>query len=188
MRIAERYTGMAIGLHWLIFALIAAGFALAVYMVDLPLSPLKLKYFAWHKWLGVTVFALALVRIGWRLTHRPPPHEAAIARWQRSAAGAMHVVLYAMIVVIPLTGWLYSSAAGVPTVYLSVMRLPDLLVKDYALAELLKAVHVTFNYMLLVLVVIHSAAALQHHFIARDNVFRRMLPCIKPRRGNTGNA
>lgn len=100
----------------------------------------------------------------------------------------MHVVLYAMIVVIPLTGWLYSSAAGVPTVYLSVMRLPDLLVKDYALAELLKAVHVTFNYMLLVLVVIHSAAALQHHFIARDNVFRRMLPCIKPRRGNTGNA
>ncbi len=188
MRPQESYTRTAIALHWLIFALIAAGFALGIYMVDLPFSPLKLKYFAWHKWLGITVFALVLARIGWRLMHRPPPDDAIIPPWQRSVARAMHVVLYALIVVIPLTGWLYSSAAGVPTVYLSVMRLPALLVKDFALAELLKSVHVILNYTLLVLVAFHSVAAWQHHFIARNNVLRRMLPWTHPRRGNNGNA
>jgi len=108
--------------------------------------------------------------------------------WQRRAAGAMHWVLYALIVVIPVTGWLYSSAAGVPTVYLGVIALPDLVTKDKALAELLKSVHVTLNYSLLVLVVMHVAAALQHHFIVRDEVLARMLPGVRPRKGNSGNA
>jgi cytochrome b561 len=181
---SERYTATAIVLHWLVFTLIAAGFSLAVYMVDLTFSPLKLKYFAWHKWLGVTVFALALIRITWRLTHPPPPDEPTLSLWQLSAAHAVHTALYALVVVIPVTGWLYSSAAGVPTVYLSVMRLPDLLAKDASLAELLKSIHVTLNYMLLALVAIHTAAALQHHFFARDNVLSRMLPWINSRKKN----
>lgn len=183
----ERYTTTAIALHWLTFALIVCGFALAVYMVDLPLSPQKLAYFSWHKWIGVTVFVLALARIGWRLTHRPPPLGPALPLWQRRAAALLHVVLYSLIVIIPLTGWLYSSASGVPTVYLGVMRLPDLVAKDKASAELLKSVHVTLNYTLLVLVAFHIAAALQHHFIARDTVLARMMPWIR-RTGNSGNA
>lgn len=184
----ERYTATAIALHWLIFVLIACGFSLAVYMVDLPLSPQKLKFFAWHKWIGVTVFLLALARAGWRLTHAAPPWEASIPLWQQRAAAAMHVVLYSLVVIIPLTGWLYSSATGVPTVYLGVVHLPDLVAKDKALAELLKTVHVTLNYSLLVLVAIHAAAALQHHFVARDGVLWRMLPWVSPRKGNGGNA
>ena len=72
MPTAARYTQTAIALHWLIFALAACGFALAVYMVDLPLAPPKLKYYSWHKWLGVTVFLLALARLAWRLTHPAP--------------------------------------------------------------------------------------------------------------------
>ena len=184
----DRYTSTAIALHWIIFVLIAGGFALAVYMVDLPVSPQKLRYFAWHKWTGVTVFALALVRAAWRLTHRAPPWEAQIPAWQQRAAAVMHAVLYALIVVIPLTGWIYSSATGVPTVYLGIVQLPDLVAKDKALAELLKSVHVTLNYTLLTLVVAHMAAALQHHFIARDGVLKRMLPFVTPRKGNPGNA
>ena len=187
MPAADRYTTTAIALHWLIFVLIACGFALAVYMVDLPLSPLKLKYFSWHKWIGVTVFALALARVAWRLTHRAPPHRAALPRWQRRAAAVMHGVLYALIVIIPVTGWLYSSAAGVPTVYLGVIALPDLVTKDKALAELLKSTHVTLNYTLLILVIMHAAAALQHHFVIRDNVLSRMLPWAD-RRGRSGHA
>ncbi len=188
MSTTDRYTTTAIALHWLIFALIACGFTLAVYMVDLTLSPLKLKYFAWHKWLGVTVFLLALVRAAWRRTHRAPPFPPGIPEWQRHAASAMHMALYALILTIPVTGWLYSSAAGVPTVYLGVMPLPDLVLKDKALAELLKYVHVTLNYTLLVLVVMHVIAALQHHFVARDEVLARMLPWTHVRKGNPGNA
>src|SRR3954470_1967552 len=114
----DRYTATAISLHWVIFVFIACGFTLAVYMVDLPLSPAKLKYFSWHKWLGVTVFMLALARVAWRLTHQAPELSAATPRWQQRAATATHALLYVLIVVIPLSGWIYSSAAGVPTVYL----------------------------------------------------------------------
>jgi cytochrome b561 len=182
----DRYSAPAIALHWLIFALIAGGFALAVYMVDLPLSPAKLKYFSWHKWTGITIFFLALARVAWRLTHRAPPYAADFPLWQRRAAGAMHALLYALIVVIPLTGWLYSSAAGVTTVYFGVLPLPDLLAKDKALAELLKSVHVTLNYSLLILVLLHVMAALHHHFVVRDQILARMLPWAGPR--NAGSA
>src|SRR3954469_7660397 len=104
---ADRYTATAIALHWLIFILIACGFTLAVYMVDLPISPQKLKYFSWHKWLGVTVFVLALARVAWRWTHAAPALPAHMPKWQRSAANVSHVLLYVLILVIPLTGWLY---------------------------------------------------------------------------------
>ena len=188
MQISTRYTLTAIALHWLIFALIACGFTLALYMVDLPLSPQKLKYFGWHKWIGVTVFMLAVARLLWRLTHGAPAMPAEMPAWQRSAALATHVLLYALIVIIPVTGWLYSSAAGVPTVYLGVIQLPDLLAKNKALAEQLKWTHITLNYALLALVVAHVAAALHHHLVARDDVLRRMLPWIKTAKGNASNA
>ena len=188
MPATERYTSTAIALHWLTFALIACGFALAVYMVDLPLSPHKLKYFAWHKWIGVTVFLVALARLAWRYTHRPPPSPANLPLWQRGTERTMHILLYALIVIIPVTGWLYSSAAGVPTVYLGSIPLPDLVMKSKALADQLKWVHVTLNYTLLILVVMHTAATLQHHFFARDDVLRRMLPRVDFRKGNTGDA
>lgn len=176
----DRYTDIAISLHWLIFLLVACGFSLAVYMVDLPLSPPKLKYFSWHKWIGVTVFLLAVARVAWRLAHPAPALPAAMPAWQRRAAAAIHALLYGLILVIPLTGWLYSSASGVPTVYLGLLQLPDLLARDKALAGQLKLVHVTLNYTMLTLVIIHAAAALKHHFVDRDDVLRRMLPCVKP--------
>ena len=188
MPTAARYTLTAIALHWLVFALAACGFALAVFMVDLPLSPAKLKYYSWHKWIGVTVFLLALARLAWRLAHPAPALPAGMPAWQRRAALATHALLYALIVIIPLTGWLYSSAAGLSTVYLGVVQLPDLLAKNKPVAEQLKWIHVTLNFTLLAVVVAHVAAALQHHYRARDDVLSRMLPCIKPREGNHGDA
>ena len=176
------YNRIAISLHWLTFVLIACGFALAVYMVDLPPSPQKLKYFSWHKWIGVTVFMFALARLAWRLTHPVPALPAILPAWQQRAATSVHAALYVLILAIPLTGWLYSSAAGLPTVYLGLVQLPDLLIKDNALAAQLKLVHITLNYTLLTLVVIHAAAALKHHVVDRDDVLRRMLPFVKPAR------
>ena len=179
-----RYTSTAITLHWLIFALIACGFALALYMTGLPLSPQKLKYISWHKWIGVTVFALALARVCWRLTHPAPPLPASIPVWQRSAANATHALLYGLIVVIPLTGWLMSSALGVQTVYLGIVPLPNPLARDKELGELLRSFHVLLNYTMLALVAIHVAAALKHHLVDRDAVLARMLPLVKPRGEN----
>lgn len=173
------YTRTAISLHWLIFVLIACSFPLAVYMVDLPLSPQKLKYVSWHKWIGVTIFLLAIARVAWRLRYPAPPLPPAMPAWQRHAAGATHVLLYALIIVIPLTGWLMSSAYGVPTVYLGLIQLPDLLARDKALAEQLKLVHVALNYTMLALIVFHAAAALKHHLVDRDDVLMRMLPFLK---------
>ena len=87
-----------------------------------------------------------------------------------------HGLLYGLLVVIPLSGWLYSSATGVQVVYLGLFPLPDVVPKDKALAALLRSVHVTLNFTLLALVCIHAVAALKHHFVDRDAVLTRMLP------------
>ena len=176
------YTKTAITLHWLIFTLIACGFTLGHYMVDLPLSPMKLRYFSWHKWLGVTVFMFAVVRIVWRATHPVPPPPIGMPAWQKAAAGASHMMLYILIIAIPLSGWLFSSAAGVPTVYLGLIPLPDLLSKDKPLSQFLEQIHGILNNGLAALVAIHVVAALKHYFFDRDDVLGRMLPFLKPRR------
>jgi cytochrome b561 len=177
-----RYTGTAIGLHWIVVVLIVAAWTLGLTMVDLPLSPQKLRTYSWHKWTGVTIFLLALARLAWRAAHRPPALPASMPAWQARAAAASHALLYALLLAIPLSGWLFSSASGVPVVYLGLVQLPDLVGKDKALAELLKQVHVALNWALFVIACVHVAAGLKHHFIDRDDVLARMLPFVSPRR------
>ncbi len=176
-----RYSAVAIGLHWLVFALIISNWSLGPYMVELPLSPQKLKYFSWHKWIGVTIFLLAVIRVAWRLSHPPPPLPASVPFWQCRAAHVSHLLLYLLILVIPISGWLYSSASGVPTVYLGWVQLPDLVGKDKALAALLKQTHIFLNMMLFAIVCVHVAAAFKHHFLDRDEVLARMLPFVRTR-------
>ena len=178
-RIGAGYTLTAIGVHWFAGALILCGFALGLWLKDLPISPQTLRLYGYHKWIGITVFLLALMRLAWRRAHPAPP-PVAMPEWQRRAAAATHALLYALMLVIPLSGWIYSSAAGVQVVYLGLVPLPDLVPKDKALADVLKAVHVTLNYTLLALVTVHAGAALKHHFVDRDDVLRRMLP-FRPR-------
>lgn len=171
-----RYTTTAIGLHWLMALLILCTFGVGLYMSDLPLSPTKLQIYSWHKWAGVTAFLLALFRLGWRATHRPPALPAAMPGWQQLAAHAGHGLLYLLMFAIPLSGWLMSSAKGFQTVYFGVLPIPDLLGKDKALGDLLKEVHETLNYLMIAVVVGHAAAAFMHHFIDRDDVLTRMAP------------
>lgn len=175
------YTGTAIALHWIAGALIAGNLAFGLYMVDLPLSPAKLKYYSWHKWAGVTIFLLSALRLLWRLTHRAPALPDSMPPWQRAAANASHHALYALFFLAPLTGWLFSSAAGFQTVYFGVLPIPDLLDKNKELADALKLVHRTANYALATLVVVHAAAAIKHHVADGDDVLARMLPFLKTR-------
>jgi cytochrome b561 len=170
-----RYTGTAVALHWLTACLIVGGFAVGLWMTGLALSPLKLKGYAYHKWIGITVFLLAALRIAWRWRHPPPP-PVPMPEWQRRAAAATHLLLYALMFAIPLSGWTHSSATGVSVVYLDLVPLPDLVAKDKSLAAVLKAVHVALNYTLLALVIVHAGAALKHHVVDRDGVLARMSP------------
>jgi cytochrome b561 len=173
------YTRTAIGLHWLIALLIFAAFPLGVYMHDLPLSPDKLKLYSYHKWMGVTLLMLAIVRLSWRAAHKPPLLPATIPRWESLAAQSVHLLLYLLLFAIPLSGWLMSSAKGFQTVWFGVLPLPDLVGKDKELGDLLKEVHEALNFMLLGLVVAHVAGALKHHFIERDDILARMLPFLR---------
>jgi len=169
-----RYSPPAIVLHWLMALLIFVGFPLGLTMVDLPLSPDKLKLYSYHKWIGVTVFLLAAIRVIWRLTHTPPPLPDSVAAWQRRVSAAVHGLLYLLMIAIPLSGWLMSSAKGFQTVWFGVLPLPDLIDKDKALGDLLADVHTFLNFTLLGLVVLHVGAALQHHFIDRLPFLQRM--------------
>ncbi len=178
------YTHTAIGLHWLIALAIAGSFALGLYMHELPLSPQKLKLYSWHKWAGVTIFLFVLLRLTWRLTHRPPALPAGMPGWQRSAAEATHVLLYLLMFAVPLSGWLMSSAKGFQTVWFGVLPLPDLLQKDTDLGDLLQQMHMLLNFTMAGLVAAHAGAALKHHFLDRDEILARMLPFLgKPKNG-----
>lgn len=173
----QRYTNTAILLHWLMALLIVAAFALGLTMVDIPgLTPTKLKYFSWHKWLGVTILGFACLRLLWRLSHPAPAYPAGMPAWQHQAAAVLHGVLYLSLFAIPLSGYFYSLAAGVPVVYLGLVPLPALIAPDPELKPLLKSVHYALNMLLLGGVGMHVLAALKHHFIDRDGVFKRILP------------
>jgi cytochrome b561 len=172
-----RYSKTAILLHWLIAALIVSAFSLGLVMVDIPgLTPTKLKYFSWHKWLGVTVLALTALRLLWRLGHAAPAYPDSMPAWQKSAAHALHGVLYLLMFAVPLSGYFYSLAAGVPVVYLGVLPLPVLIDPNPEWKPILKQVHYVLNMTLLAAFALHLAAALKHRFIDKDGMLGRMLP------------
>lgn len=171
-----RYGGVAIALHWTGAALVFCGFALGLFMTGLDLSPAKLRYYAWHKWIGVTVFIVAAARLAWRTAVPPPPWPDAVPAWQQRAATAVHRALYALMLAIPVSGWLYSSAAGVSVVYLGLVPLPNLVGKDRDVAQGLLLVHQALNFALAAAVTVHVAAALWHRVVLRDGVLARMLP------------
>ncbi len=175
-----RYDGGAIALHWLMALLIVGAFFLGLTMTDMPgITPTKLKYYNWHKWIGVTVLALAVLRALWRIAHAAPPLPASIPRWQQQISAATHLLLYMLVFAVPLSGYFYSLAAGFKVVYLGVLPLPVLIDPNPTLKPILKAVHFWLNMGMAGLVLMHIAAALKHHLIDRDNVLLRMLPLLR---------
>jgi cytochrome b561 len=172
----KRYSATAIALHWLMAIGLIGLFAFGLYMADLPFSPSKLQFLSWHKWAGITLFMLAIARLAWRIAHRPPALPEHMSRGEQLVAHAGHGLLYLLMLAIPLSGWLMSSAKGVQTVYFGVLPIPDLLQKNKELGTLLQTVHWGLNMLLAAIVIGHVAAALKHHYIDKDDVLTRMLP------------
>ena len=168
------YTPVAKGLHWLMAAMVVGLLALGLYMTELPLSPQKLQLYSWHKWAGVTVFALLWVRLAWRLTHPPPPLPESVSLRMRRLAHLGHAALYGLMIVIPVSGWLMSSAKGFQTVWFGIVPIPDLIGRDRELGDLLQSVHKALNLLLMLAIAGHVAAALWHHFVLKDNTLGRI--------------
>jgi cytochrome b561 len=175
----SRYTRTAIALHWVVAFLIIGNLAFGLYVAGLPISPAKLRTVSWHKWVGVTILLVVALRLAWRLWHPAPPLPATMPAWERRVAHGTHALLYVLFFAAPLTGWLFSSAAGFPVVYLGVVQLPDLVSKNRELADVLRAAHKWINYTMAALIVLHIAAAWKHHLVDRDDVLARMLPFMK---------
>jgi cytochrome b561 len=172
-----RYRWPTIGIHWLTVLLIIAAFVLATILEDMTLSPLKLKLYSWHKWVGITVLFLLPLRLLFRFLD-PLDHRAGLTALEVKASAAVHGVIYLLLIAVPMFGWLHSSAAGFPVVWLGVLPLPDLVGKDKALAEVFKELHEGSVNLLIALVVMHAAAALYHHHMRRDGVLARMVPWL----------
>jgi cytochrome b561 len=174
----NRYNPVSIILHWVLGIALVAIFCFGIYMADLPFSPTRLKLFNWHKWAGISILALSVLRLIWRMSHPAPALPGKIVQampdWQLKAHHATHIALYALFFVVPLIGWAYTSAAGFPVVLFGQFPLPDLLGVDKELAALIKPWHQISAYALAALVVLHVAAALKHQLIDRDGLLQRM--------------
>ncbi|MGD9661123.1 MAG: cytochrome b/b6 domain-containing protein [Porticoccaceae bacterium] len=198
MPLAQRYTAVAISLHWLIAAAILANIALGLWMGAAINSASAqagaVSVFQFHKSLGLTVLVLSLLRLAWRLLY-PPPQPVSMVPWQQRLATATHWLFYGLMIAIPLSGWFYVSAQwrgdapfNIPTLWFGLFEVPHL----FGLGEAGRALRqqvaaVAFNthgamaLALVILLVLHVGAALGHHFILRDGVLARMLPWLASR-------
>ncbi|MDE2304669.1 MAG: cytochrome b [Gammaproteobacteria bacterium] len=178
---ARRYGAVAQLLHWTIAALIVLQFVLAKWAARLPLGMEKLGLLARHKSFGMTILALAVLRLGWRVFHPAPPLPATAGRTVRGAARAMHASLYALLFAMPLSGWLMSSAKNYSVSWFGLFTWPNLIGPNESAFGALRRIHHGLGTALLILAVLHVLAALKHHFLDKDDVLLRMLPRVKPR-------
>ena len=178
---ADRYTALAQLFHWGMLLFVAGLFPLGYVMSGMVLSPDKLQLYSWHKSFGVVVFALTVLRLGWRMLRPPPPPPATVPPHERVAAHAVHALLYICLLALPLSGWIMSSASGLPVVVFRAVQLPDLVGADEPLRLTMLTVHFGIGLAMLALLAVHAAAALYHHFGRRDEVLARMLPLIHRR-------
>lgn len=174
-----RYSHVAIALHWLIALGIFCVLPLGLYMHELQPSLAKIQLYAYHKWLGISILILVIARLLWRFTHRPPAlPDSMSAKEQRIAHGMTHG-MYLLMLLVPITGWLMSSAFGKPVVMFGVLPLPDLIGPNEQTGEFFKEVHEVCNYIFCTLFSLHILASLKHHFKDHDGILARMLPFLE---------
>ncbi len=190
---ASRYGMVAIGFHWLIAAAILGMLVLGTIMVEIsPASPLKFALYQWHKSIGISILVLSLLRLAWRFANPVPPLPAGLQWWEIAAARGTHVGFYALMILLPVSGWAMVSVSpwNIPTILYGIVELPHLplrgMIEDHKGAEsALKEVHEWLGWGVVALLALHVAGALKHHFVMRDDTLLRMLPG-RTRRAATG--
>ena len=172
----DRRGAVSRSFHWLIVLLILGQGSLGLWMVTLRNSPDKIQLYALHKSFGLSILALALLRLTWRLYSGVPRPVPGIPRWQKRAADLSHWGLYALLFAIPISGWVLNSAAGFPLQWFGLFNLPPIAGKDEGLHELAEQVHELLFWTLVGVAIVHAAAAFYHHLFQRDATLARMLP------------
>jgi len=175
-----RYTGVAIALHWIIAALLIANIALGFGHESFGKAATPWLMF-FHKAIGMTVLGLTLARLAWRLGHRPPAHDAVLKAWERGLASFIHWLFYAMLVAIPLTGWLLSSTGGRVTSFWGLFDIAPLPVPKSS-RDLYEGAHELLGKLMIGLVLLHVAGALKHHLEGHRHLIGRMAPWAYRRR------
>ena len=174
-----RYTRVAVFLHWTIAALIIAQLVGGIVMHKLPNSvSFKFEAYQMHKSFGLVVLALSLVRLAWRLTHRPPALSSDHAAWERVLARITHVGFYVLMIAVPLAGWAMISNSPFPSpLFLSPIEIPKLPVGGSA--DLWAEVHEYLAFGILGLLGLHVAGALKHHYVDKDGTLARMATWVR---------
>jgi len=162
--------------HWLLAVLIVGQFALGWVAETMRVSPQKFDLFVWHKSIGITILALVVLRLAWRLGNPPPAPVAGVAPWQQRMARAGHALLYLLLFAVPLSGWWVSDTSRIPFRLYWHIPVPDLMEANRASSEIAGEVHEFLTTLLIVVVIGHALAALRHHFLLHDATLSRMLP------------
>lgn len=183
----NRYTGVAISLHWLIALGVIAQIPMGLIMSDLPLGQSKFALFQLHKSVGLTILALSIVRVLWRLGHKPPPLPAAMPVWQKRISGLTHLAFYAFILITPLLGWAIVSASPIriPTLLWGAIPIPHLPIladlpmdQRKGVAGAFGEAHELASWLGLALIALHLGAVVKHQFLDRDGILGRMVPFL----------
>ena len=178
----QRYGMVAIVLHWAMAVLLIVLTVLGLYMVRLPdagYDTEKITLILVHKAVGMVALVLVLLRLLWRLGAALPQLSPGLPEWQQVAARFVHLLFYALLFALPLTGWVMSSAGGYPVTFFGGFDLPDITGLDDWLFRVSIVVHRWLAYALIVLLALHAGAALHHHWSLRDDTLRRILPDVQ---------
>ena len=177
----ERWGSVQIGLHWTIAALVLlVQVPAGITMVSVDPGTVQNVCYNIHKTNGIVIFLLALVRLGWRWSHPVPLLPADMPDWQAKLARTTHGLLYTVLFLMPITGFLRTAMGGFPVPFFMLYDLAPLVPENKPVAEVFSYAHFTLQFVLYVTVLLHVAGALQHHFVRRDSVLRRMLSSTAP--------
>ena len=179
------YNRVAKILHWLIAAAIIGMLILGWVMADddMPNGLAKFAMFQWHKSIGITILALSLFRLVWRLINPPPSLPQDLPKWQRISAQIAYIGFYFLMLAMPFSGWALNSATPYKITLYGLIPLPNLPIipslpdeAKHAWKGIFAESHETMAYILAALIFLHIGAALKHHFIRRDDMLLRMSP------------
>ncbi len=172
----ERWGAISQLFHWIIVALILVMAYIGLTMGDLPNGPRKIEVYSLHKSIGLTILALVVLRVLWRLYAGAPSPVPGTPTWQHRIASVTHVLLYALLFAIPLSGWVLNSSAGYPLQWFKLFNLPAITGRSDSVHEAAEGAHELLFWALVVLVLAHAGAALYHHLFQGDATLTRMLP------------
>jgi cytochrome b561 len=172
----ERWGQVSQSLHWLIVILIVVMAYLGLTMTDLPNSPHKIAVYSLHKSIGLTILALVILRLLWRLYAGSPQTLTSMPPLQARIAAITHWALYALLFALPISGWVVNSTAGFPLQWFHLVNLPAIAAKSDSTHDLAASTHQALFWVLIALAVVHAAAAFYHHLFQRDETLARMLP------------